>query len=180
MVLALMALLVAADASPGAEKLARDGRHMTYLGATMLTLGGPMFLQGSLVGRSNGGVIGGSTLVGMGGPMFISGTLIEMTGLHRLHGVSTAIGWSGFAFLAIGGSVAIGTSHIHRYGPVVSVSIAGVGMALIFAQSGINVRNSYVLKVPDRQQIYRPRRVSMVVTPTVLEGGAGVAFAGVW
>ena len=181
MVLTLLALLTVADASP-AEKLARDGRHMTYLGATLMTTGTP-FLMSSGLGLSYGGTtVAGSTLVGMGGPLFLSGTLVEMVGLQRLTGASTLIGWSGFALISVGGSAAAGfiAGGEPGSGLIVGSSLAGIGMILIFAQSGINVRNSYMLKVPDRQQIYRPRRVSMVLTPTVLEGGAGVAFAGVW
>lgn len=178
-VLALLALLATADAIP-AEKLVLRSRNTTFTGAALIGAGTPMVIGGFQ--GSGGAVVAGSTMLGLGGTLFIGGTLAEAAGLHRLTGVSTAVGWTGLAMMSVAGSATVGilVGGSSTAALVVGSSLGGVGFILIIAQASINVRNGYAMGVSERLRVYRPHRVAMTVTPTVREGGGGLALVGVW
>lgn len=130
---------------------------------------------------STGMGIAAAALGASGLVLAIGGTFGEMGALHHIGLMRTTVGWVGMSFL-IAGSVGLSLGGLGFVPLIAGGTLAGVGLIVLAAQFGLNVRVTQKKLTPDQYiDLYgRPRRhkPQLTVAPTVLDQGAGLVLVG--
>lgn len=126
--------------------------------------------------------IAAASLGGLGLVLGISGTMVEMEALKKVGVMRNTVGMTGFTFLLVGAAGFSISPASPFVGLVAGGTATGIGVILLFAQFGLNVRATQrKLTMDDYIDLYgrpkRPRSQATVV-PNLVEGGGGLAVVG--